>query len=117
MIPTKMRGGVEESMPIFVALHTYKMEDMMKNMEAMMNLYRAAAAGELPANLCSTYSDGIGRAWCIWEAESEEAVKKALAPVKKYMTVEVVPVMQMYPPGPDLYTLLSMVPQFKDLLP
>jgi len=104
-------------MPIFVALHTFKMEDIIKNIEAGMNLNKAAAAGELPAKLCCSYSDGVGRMWCVWEAESEDAVKKALAPVKKYMTVEVVPVMQMYPPSPDLYTLLSMVPQFKDLLP
>ena len=105
-------------MSIFVALHTWKIEDIIKNIEAVMNFVKAAAAGELQgATLCCSYTDGVGRSWCIWEAESKEAVEKVLAPTSAYMTSEVVSVMQMYPPGPDLYTMLSMAPQFKDLMP
>ena len=58
--------------------------------------------------LCCSYVAGL-EAWCIYKAKSKEAgekVKDFLREKVPEMETEVKPVLQFYPPSPDLYALM-----------
>lgn len=91
-------------MPLFVAVHKWKKEDFVTVSKKVLR-----ALGSLPqgVSLCSSYVYDTG-AWCVYTAESSEAgeqVKAFLAQVPE-METEVVPVLQFYPPSPDIYAMI-----------
>lgn len=96
-------------MALFVALHKFKLEDVLKHSEDVLKIFKAAAVGQiLGAKLINTWTDMTERSFCLWEAESKEPVEKFLANFP-WMTTEVVPVTQVFPPSPDLYDVVALL--------
>ena len=95
------------TMPIFVAAHSWKKEDLKivarKVIEAMAQPLEGA-------NMCSSYlkADQTG-AWCIWEAEKAEQVKDFLTKWVPEMTTEVFPALQFFPPSNDMYSITHVL--------
>ena len=60
--------------------------------------------------MCTAYCDTsqIG-AWCIWEADSADQLEKFLKKMVPEMSRDAKPVVQFYPPSPDLYTLMHTI--------
>ncbi len=94
--------GEKENMPLFLAVHRWKLEEQLAVTKEAAALFTAIAEGKLPGGieLCATYMSGGGaiQAVCVWKASNKEALGKVLdqAPVMK-KTTEIIPVVQSYP--------------------
>ncbi|HDO41514.1 MAG TPA: hypothetical protein ENH03_01240 [Candidatus Bathyarchaeota archaeon] len=92
-------------MPLFLAIHKWKKEDNMTVTRKVLEVLRS-----LPEDICPCFSYvGNLEAWCIYKAKSKEAGEK----IKEFfeqripeMETEVKPVLQFYPPSPDIYTII-----------
>lgn len=94
-------------MPFFIALHKWKKKDFVKVGKKVIE-----ALSQLPegVSLCSSYCDAEQTgAWCIYEAESGDAIQKFLMDKVPEMSTDVKPVIQFFPPSPDLYQMLHIV--------
>ena len=90
----------------FAAVHTWKAKDFVtvgkKVLGALANLPKGIA-------LCSSYVHNTG-GWCIYSAESQEGgkqIKTFLNTAVPEMTTDVTPVLQFFPPSPDIYPLIA----------
>ena len=91
-------------MPLFVAVHKWKKEDFVIVAKKVLKVLGEPPEG---VSLCSSYVYDTG-AWCVYTAESSEAeeqIKAFLARVPE-METEVIPVLQFYPPSPDIYAMM-----------
>ncbi len=91
-------------MPLFVAVHKWKKENFVIVTKKVLKVLGNLLEG---VSLCSSYVYDTG-AWCVYTAESSEAggqIKAFLAQVPE-MGTEVVPVLQFYPPSPDIYAMI-----------
>ncbi|MCX6651299.1 MAG: hypothetical protein NT131_06565 [Methanomassiliicoccales archaeon] len=91
----------------FLALHTWKKENFKvvgrKIVEALPNLPKGSA-------IVYSFTDARQTgAWCIYETEKPEEVKQFLDKRVPEMTTEMIPVLQFFPPGMDLYTLVHIL--------
>ena len=90
---------------LFVAVHTWKAEAFVTIAKKVLG-----ALGNLPKDivLCSSYVHNTG-GWCIYSAESQGAgkqIKDFLTTSVPEMTTDVTPVLQFFPPSPDIYPLI-----------
>lgn len=95
------------SMPLFVAVHKWKKEDLKTVARKVIE------AGNQPIEgfkMCSAYlrADQTG-AWCVWEAKKAEQVKDFLNKWVPEMETEVLPVLQWFPPSADLYAITHVL--------
>lgn len=94
-------------MPLFIALHTWKEEDLKevgrKVIEAMPNMPKGVT-------MISSFLDArkIG-SWCIYETENPNELKEFLDENVPEMTTEMIPVIQFCPPSADLYKLIHVL--------
>ena len=91
-------------MPFYMVVHTWKKEDFKvvgrKVIEVLQRLPRGTA-------LVSTMTDARQTgAWCVYDTDKPEEVKALLQKNVPEMTSEVLPVIQFFPPGPDLYKII-----------
>jgi hypothetical protein len=93
--------------PLFVAIHKWKKENLKTVAKKVIEAMGQTLEG---ANMCSSYlrADQTG-AWCVWEAKSADQVKDFLKKWVPEMETEVVPVLQWYPPSPNLYTITHVL--------
>jgi hypothetical protein len=94
-------------LPLFLALHTWKKENLKvvakKVVEALPTLPKGSTI--VSSNLDARM---IG-AWCFYETEHPEEVKKYLDSKVPEMTTEMIPVIQFYPPSGDVYKLVHIL--------
>jgi len=90
-----------------LALHTWKKENLKvvsrKVIEALPSLPKGSTI--VSSNIDARQ---IG-AWCFYETEHPEEVKKFLEARVPEMTTEMIPVIQFYPPGADSYKLMHIL--------
>jgi len=91
-------------MPLFVAIHKWKIEDLTTVTRKVIEALQQIPEGVC---MCSSYLDsGQTGAWCVWEAKSKEQVKDFLTEKVPEMETDVKPVLQFFPPSPDIYALI-----------
>lgn len=62
------------------------------------------------ATIINSYVDTrLTGAWCIYEAENPEGLIEYLGKKVPEMTNQAIPVIQFYPPGPDLYKMIHIM--------
>ena len=87
-------------MPLFVAVHKWKPQDDAAITKESNAAFAAMKAGKTPKGVTLHHTWGLDQgAYCVWEADSKEALEKAFDKVfpilKKY--TEFVSVRQVYP--------------------
>ena len=91
-------------MPLFIATHKWKKEDFKTVTKKVIEALQQTPEG---ATNCLSYVKAeMDGAWCVWEAKSAELVKDFLTKRVPEMETEVTPVLQFFPPNPDLYGIL-----------
>jgi hypothetical protein len=91
-------------MPLFIAAHKWKQEDFKTVTKKVIEALQQVPEG---ATICISYvTTKLDGAWCVWEAESAELVKDFLTKMVPEMKTEVTPVLNFFPPHPDLYAML-----------
>ena len=93
---------------LYLLVHTWKKEDFKvvgrKVIEAMPRLPKGANPVSIFTNANQT------GAWCFYETENTEELNKFWEKnVPEMHTTEVIPVMQFFPPGPELYKLIHVL--------
>jgi hypothetical protein len=94
-------------MSYFLALHTWKEEDLKvvarKVIEAIPSL-------PIGTTLLSSFIDArqIG-AYCVYETEKPEDLKEFLEERAPEMTTEMIPILQFFPPAADVYKLMHIL--------
>jgi len=96
-----------KTIPLFIVVHKWKKEEFKtvakKVIEAMQQLPEGMA-------MCTSYCDANQTgAWCLWEAESAEQLEKFLKKMIPEMSCDAKPVVQFFPPSPDLYMLMHTI--------
>ncbi|MDD1746295.1 MAG: hypothetical protein LUQ16_00870 [Methanomassiliicoccales archaeon] len=89
----------------FLIIHTWKKEDFKVVGRKVIEAMPGAPKG---SNMISSYVDSrLTGAWCIWDTENPEEVKKYLAKVVPEMhTADIIPILQFVPPGTDSYKIM-----------
>jgi hypothetical protein len=102
--PNQQQNYGRKTMPLQFAIHKWKKEKMPTVARKVIEALQQVPEG---VNICSSWiSAGQDGAWCVWEAESPEQVKKFLTAQVPEMETEVKPVLQWFPPSPDLYAFI-----------
>jgi hypothetical protein len=71
--------------------------------EALQNLPKGTT-------IISSHVDArLTGAWCIYEMEKPEVLIQYLSKSVPEMTNQAIPVIQFYPPGPDLYKMMHIM--------
>ena len=90
---------------LYLALHTWKKENFTtigrKVIESMPNLPKGVT-------MLASYTDARQTgAWCLYETESPEKVAEFWdRNVPEMGKTQMVPIIQFFPPGPDLYKIM-----------
>jgi hypothetical protein len=53
----------------------------------------------------------LNGAWCVYESENPEELVKFLTENVPEMTNQAIPIIQFFPPGPDLYKMIHIMSQ------
>jgi hypothetical protein len=90
-----------------MVVHKWKKEDFpvigKKVIEAMAQLPEGMA-------LCTSYCDADQTgAWCLWEAKSAEQLEDFLTKMIPDASSDAKPVVQFFPPTPDLYQIMHIL--------
>jgi hypothetical protein len=88
-------------MTLILVTHSWKSEQYKivarKVIEALQNLPKGTA-------IVSSHVDAqLSGAWCVYETENPDGLVKYLEKSVPEMTSQAIPVIQFFPPGPDLY--------------
>lgn len=87
-----------------MATHTWKKEDFRTVAKKVVEALQQIPEG---ITFCLSYATAeMDGAWCVWEAESADLVKNFLTEKVPEMETEVTPILQFFPPHPDLYGIL-----------
>lgn len=92
----------------FVAEHTWKAKDFMTVGKKILGVLSKLPEG---VALCSSYVHDTG-GWCVYSAESMDAgakVQAFLTAAAPEATTKVTPVLQFFPPSPDIYPLIAKI--------
>ena len=91
-------------MALFMMSHKWKKEDFKLVTKKVIECLAHVPEGTA---VLSTYSkvDSTG-AVCIWQANSGEQIVDYMRKTVPEMESDVVPVLQFFPPAPDIYTII-----------
>jgi len=94
-------------MPLHMVVHTWKQEDFKvvgrKVIEALPRLPKGTA---IISSMTDARQTG---AWCVYDTDNPAGLKAFLDKNVPEMTSEVLPVVQFFPPGPDLYNIMHVL--------
>ncbi len=116
-------------MPLFLAEHSWEKEKTPVVMKRVIHYFRGITAGLPPQDfpegtfpetvkLCATYILPDERAICIWEADKLETLEKSFKAMGRGAfwspdffpaKTKITPIVQAYPPSPDLYITISQL--------
>lgn len=91
-------------MSLYIVVHTWKKEDF-----KVVGKKVIEALPKLPKGITFVYSVTDARqtgAWCVYDTDRPADVKAFLDKNVPEQTCEILPVIQFYPPGPDLYKIM-----------
>ncbi len=96
-------------MTYFMVTHSWKHEQYKlvakKVIEALQNLPKGDA-------IISSHVDArLTGAWCVYESGNPDELVKYLTKQVPEMTSEAIPVIQFFPPGPELYKMIHIMSQ------
>ncbi len=96
-------------MTLFIVAHSWKSEQYKlvarKVIEALQHLPKGSA-------IISSHVDArLNGAWCVYESENPDELVKYLTNSVPEMSNQVIPVIQFFPPGPDLYKMIHIMSQ------
>ena len=91
-------------MTLLIAVHKWKKEDF--NIVTKKVIEALQQVPEGTTNCFSYVKQEMDGAYCVWEAESAELVQNFMTKAVPEMETKVKPVLQFYPPAPDLYGIL-----------
>ncbi len=101
-----VRGGGER-VALYMVVHTWKKENFKtvgrKVVEVLPRLPKGTA---IVSSLTDARQTG---AWCVYETEEPTQLKALLDKNVPEMTSEILPVMQFFPPGPDVYKIMHIL--------
>jgi hypothetical protein len=89
---------------LFVAKHKWKKEDFKTVTRKVIE-----ALQQIPKGMTNCYSyvkTEMDGAYCVWQAEKADDVKKFLTKKVPEMETKVTPVVQFFPPNADLYGIM-----------
>jgi hypothetical protein len=101
-----VRGGGEQ-VPLYMCVHSWKKEDFKAVGRKVVEVLP-----RLPKGTTLVYSMTDARqtgAWCVYDTDKPDEVKALLDQNVPEMTSEMLPVLQFYPPGPDVYKILHVL--------
>jgi len=76
-----------------------------KVIEALQNLPKGTT-------IVNSHVDArLNGAWCVYETENPDELVKYLVKSVPEMTSHAIPVIQFFPPGPDLYKMIHVMSQ------
>lgn len=93
---------------LYLLVHTWKKEDFKvvgrKMIEALPGVPK-------DSTMLFSYADARQTgAWCVWDTEHpEEVVKYFAKTVPEMHLVDTIPLVQFFPPGPELYKLIHVL--------
>ena len=96
-------------MPLCLVTHSWKSEQYKlvarKVIEALQNLPKGTT-------IVNSHVDArLNGAWCVYETENPDELVKYLVKSVPEMTSHAIPVIQFFPPGPDLYKMIHVMSQ------
>lgn len=96
-------------MTYFMVTHSWKNEQYKvvakKVIEALQNLPKGDA-------IISSHVDArLNGAWCVYESGNPDGLVKYLTEHVPEMTSQAIPVIQFFPPGPELYKMMHIMSQ------
>jgi Domain of unknown function (DUF3303) len=93
--------------PLYMVVHTWKKEDFKvigrKVIEALQNLPNGTT---IVSSMTDARQTG---AWCVYDTDKPAELKTFLDRNVPEMTSEVLPVVQFFPPSPDLYKIVHIL--------
>lgn len=94
-------------MPLFMVIHTWKNEEYRKVARKVIEALQTLPKG---TSIVSSHVDArlIG-AWCVYDTDKPEELVGYLNSKVPEMTNQAVPIIQFYPPGPDLYKMIHIM--------
>jgi hypothetical protein len=93
--------------PLYMCVHTWKKEDFKVVGRKVVEVLPRLPKG---TSLVSTMTDARQTgAWCVYDTDKPAEVKALLDKNVPEMTSEMLPVIQFFPPGPDLYKIVHIL--------
>ena len=94
-------------MPFYMCVHTWKKEDFKVVGKKVVEVLQKLPTG---TTLVSSMADARQTgAWCIYDTDKPVELKALLDENVPEMTSEMTPVIQFFPPGPDIYRIVHML--------
>jgi len=99
------------NMPLFLAEHTWEKEKTPVIYKGSFNVMLQPEGFPETVKLCTSYVLPGERAICIWEADKAETLENMFKAMLDVFPAEtkITPILQSYPPGPDLYVLMAQL--------